>query len=264
MSKQVKDQLDPFRSLLGVLASAKESDLMIAAAHLAGLRVDLSLSAKDSRTNVERIRVLQPRILDAYDALDESAKLTSAHAAVTHLGPRAQTLMPRIETALANLGWTTHEGQLTPVEPGLREMFFPKGSQWDAFVVLRKIVDSATQSVTVVDAYADSTVFQLLTPPPQPDLRVEILCSKYAAAVAAAAKIFVAQFPAVKTEVRASGRDFHDRFLIIDDQDCVHVGASLKDAGKTAFMISRVEDEENRVVLLDAIRGAWSGATPVA
>lgn len=264
MSKPVKDQLDPFRVLLGVLASAKESDLMIAAAHLAGLQVDLSLAASDAGTHVERIRVLQPRILDAYDDLDQSAQLAAAQAAVTNLGPKAHVLMGRIEVALANLGWIIQDGQLTPIEPTLREMFFPKGSQWDAFVLLRKIMERATQSVIVVDAYADSTVFHLLTPPPQPHLRVEVLCSKYATAVAAAARSFVAQFPAIETEVRASAKDFHDRFVVVDEQDCVHLGASIKDAGKTAFMISRVEDDENRAALLAAIRRAWAAGAPVA
>jgi len=64
----MKDNLDPFRVLLGVLASQNESDLIVAASNLAGLAVDLTLPEED-RTNVQRIRTLQPRILKAYDAL---------------------------------------------------------------------------------------------------------------------------------------------------------------------------------------------------
>lgn len=35
---------------------------------------------------------------------------------------------------------------------------------------------------------------------------------------------------------------FHDRFLIIDEETAYHIGASMKDAGKKCFGISRIED----------------------
>ena len=33
----------------------------------------------------------------------------------------------------------------------------------------------------------------------------------------------------------------HDRFLILDEKDCYHIGASLKDLGKKWFAFSRME-----------------------
>ena len=35
---------------------------------------------------------------------------------------------------------------------------------------------------------------------------------------------------------------FHDRFLVIDGVTAYHIGASLKDAGKKCFGITRIED----------------------
>lgn len=35
---------------------------------------------------------------------------------------------------------------------------------------------------------------------------------------------------------------FHDRFLIIDEETAYHIGASIKDAGKKCFGISRIGD----------------------
>ena len=35
---------------------------------------------------------------------------------------------------------------------------------------------------------------------------------------------------------------FHDRFLILDETEVYLVGASLKDAGKRAFAVTRIED----------------------
>ena len=35
---------------------------------------------------------------------------------------------------------------------------------------------------------------------------------------------------------------FHDRFLILDEKEGYHIGASIKDAGKKCFVINRIED----------------------
>lgn len=36
--------------------------------------------------------------------------------------------------------------------------------------------------------------------------------------------------------------DFNDRFLIIDDKEGYFIGASIKDAGKKSFAITKIED----------------------
>jgi len=41
-------------------------------------------------------------------------------------------------------------------------------------------------------------------------------------------------------------REFHHRFIVLDNASCRHVGCSIKDAGRHAFMLSEIEDEENR------------------
>jgi len=90
-------------------------------------------------------------------------------------------------------------------------------------------------------------------------LRVRVLCSQYAAAVAAEAKAFMAQHSGIAIQVRQT-REFHDRFLVIDGTICVHMGASIKDAGGKVFMVSRVEDPANRDALLSSIEECWSVA----
>ena len=55
-------------------------------------------------------------------------------------------------------------------------------------------------------------------------------------------------------------KDFHDRFVVVDGNSCVHIGASINGAGKTAFMISKVEDQVNRDALLKQIEASWAGA----
>ena len=48
---------------------------------------------------------------------------------------------------------------------------------------------------------------------------------------------FNAQYPklSVKTTM-----DFHDRFLILDKTEVYHIGASIKDAGKKSFGLTKI------------------------
>jgi hypothetical protein len=248
--------LDPFRALIGVLEKRGNSDALRAAANSAGLVFDSSMSEKDAYSHTTRIRALVPRILRAYDSLDEQDQLSVARTVL------ASTHDAEIAATLEKLGWSVQDGELVVKAADVREVFFPKGSPWDAHVILQGLFAEATRELTIVDAYADTTIFHMLAARSVVGLAVHILCSKYAPAVAAEAARFAAQYPGVVIETRQS-RDFHDRFIVIDGNACVHVGSSLKDAGRTACMISRVEDDLTRTALLKALADAWAGATIV-
>ena len=48
--------------------------------------------------------------------------------------------------------------------------------------------------------------------------------------------------------------DFHDRFLIIDKVEVYHIGASIKDAGKKSFGITKIEDKNLIQSLINKVR----------
>ena len=70
-------------------------------------------------------------------------------------------------------------------------------------------------------------------------LWVKLLTSRIQPDFSLAARKFHIQFPQVILEI-CKTIDFHDRFIIIDDLRCWHLGASLKDAGRKTFMISEI------------------------
>jgi hypothetical protein len=257
-----KSDLDPFRVILGVIAQRQDSDLLLDVVSATGLCFDESLTQQDDYSHKTRVRALRPRIVSAYDALDESSALGSANAMVAALGQHGDVLTEAIDK-LRRVGWDVRDGELVVSKPDLREMFFPKGSQWDAFVVLRDVLANASTDLTIVDAYCDQAVFPLLMTRADKPLNVRILCWQYAPALAAEAKAFEAQHRGWKFCVRQA-KDFHDRFVIVDGASCVHIGASINGAGKTAFMISQLEDPANKAALLSAIDGSWASATPIA
>lgn len=253
-----KAELDPFRVILGVVAARRNSDILVEVASAAGLRFDASVSGGAAYSHKTRVRELAPRILIAYDELSEPAALGAANAMVAVLHSHDDILIKAAD-ALRRVGWEIRNAELVVVDPDVREIFFPKGSRWDAYVVLRDLFAKALTELVVVDAYCDNTVFQLLAAQSQNSLTVRILCWQSATAVAGEAKAFVAQFPGWIVHVRQA-KDFHDRFVVIDGNSCVHIGASINGAGKTAFMISTVEDQVNRDALLKQIETSWARA----
>ena len=50
---------------------------------------------------------------------------------------------------------------------------------------------------------------------------------------------FNKEYPVLKV---IKSNKFHDRFIIIDDRELYHVGASIKDLGKKCFAINKIED----------------------
>ena len=60
---------------------------------------------------------------------------------------------------------------------------------------------------------------------------------------------FNQQYPTLKL---ATTNRFHDRFMVVDDKELYHIGASLKDLGKKCFAISKVENQE----MIDLIKKA--------
>ena len=86
-------------------------------------------------------------------------------------------------------------------------------------------------------------------------VRVEILTKEQSAkpSVTLAANAFNQQYKGL--ELRTSNV-FHDRFVIIDDEDVYHFGASIKDAGKSGFMFTRIEGPDMK----EAVRRSWTAA----
>lgn len=42
----------------------------------------------------------------------------------------------------------------------------------------------------------------------------------------------------------------HDRYLVLDDEFVYHIGASIKDAGKKSFAITKFEDIDSIITLI--------------
>ena len=142
---------------------------------------------------------------------------------------------------------------------GSGELFIRGGRPHDAYIELRRIFHETQESIIVIDPYLDGSVLSLLGAIETGSLQVELLSWKLPSDFSSQLELFRKQYPAIEIELRTS-REFHDRFLILDGKNCYHVGASIKDAGGRAFMISRVEDSANVNAIITAQDKAWNEA----
>jgi hypothetical protein len=174
-----------------------------------------------------------------------------------------QRLAAEINVALAQIGWELRGNALAAVGSSVRELFFPDGRHHDAYVEIRGIMQGASTSIDIIDPYVDGSTLKLLTACAKPGMRFRLLTSKYPADFSLELAKWRKQQSENTLEVRTA-KEFHDRFIVLDDENCWHVGASIKDAGNKVFMISRVEDTSNRSALLQQIRKSWENAVPLS
>lgn len=141
------------------------------------------------------------------------------------------------------------------------QVFLPAGSQHDAYIELRKIVQLAANEILIVDNYVDDTLWQLLTNL-LPGVKIRILTSKMKGDFQLEAKKFAAQH-GNPVEVRQTG-NYHDRFIIEDAQRCWHIGASIKDAGSKAFAFSEMLEPSVVNFIRTNVEASWNTAVNVA
>jgi hypothetical protein len=110
----------------------------------------------------------------------------------------------------------------------------------------------------------DGTVVTLLENV-QPSVKIQVLTRKVRGDFQLAAQKFKQQRETAgqgSLEVRQDKGDFHDRFIVADD-NFFHLGASIKDAGTKVCAINEIEDSHNKSVLGENIRKAWDVAAKV-
>ena len=224
----------------------------------AGLKLDWALTTQENYSDKMRIAAYRPRIDAAYDGLSEDEQLRAWYVVADELALRGHG--EKLDAALRAIGWRIEAGKLMPDTAPVRELFFPKQTQHDAYVEVRSILQTALKSIAIVDPYLDHTTLTLLASALQPGMVVRLLTSKLPADFMLEAKAWLAQYPRVTLEVRTT-KEFHDRFVVVNELFCWHVGCSIKDVGIKAFMLSAVEDGGNRTALLAQIEGSWQAGT---
>lgn len=125
-------------------------------------------------------------------------------------------------------------------EKAFKEKIFFDGQIYDAYSLIINIIKSAKSKILIIDNYIDDTILEMLAKKNQ-NVKVVILTSNKTNISKLDIQKFNKEYPILEV---AQTDKFHDRFIVIDDKELYHVGASLKDLGKKCFAISKIEDIE--------------------
>lgn len=131
-----------------------------------------------------------------------------------------------------------------------QKVFFD-GQIWDAFELLVDLVQRAEREIVLIDGYVDSGTLNILAKKAE-GVSVTIWTHPHTRLSRRDVETFNAQYPQLAVRHTTA---FHDRFLVLDGAEGYFVGASLKDAGKKSFAISRIEDAESVAAILARLEG---------
>ncbi|MCI8411807.1 MAG: ORF6N domain-containing protein [Clostridia bacterium] len=96
-------------------------------------------------------------------------------------------------------------------EKEFNQKIFFDGQIYDSYSLIIDIIKTAKNKILIIDNYIDDSILKMLSK---------------------------------KNKKVARTNKFHDRFIVIDNKELYHCGASLKDLGKRCFAISKMNDIE--------------------
>ena len=126
------------------------------------------------------------------------------------------------------------------LEENIKQRIFFDGQIYDAYSIIVDIIKRANNKILIIDNYIDDSVLKMLSKKKN-NVEVVILTSDKSNIENLDVKKFNKEYPILKV---AKTNKFHDRFIVIDNKEMYHLGASIKDLGKKCFGINKIEDME--------------------
>lgn len=124
------------------------------------------------------------------------------------------------------------------IEEKIKQKIFFEGQIWDSYNLIVNIIKRAESKILIIDNYIDDSILEMLSKKKK-GVEVVILTSSNSNILKLDIQKFNKEYPTLKI---AKTNKFHDRFIVIDNKELYHCGASLKDLGKKCFGINRIDD----------------------
>ena len=119
-----------------------------------------------------------------------------------------------------------------------RGIFFD-GQIFDSYKFVSDIIRTADKSIVLIDNYIDDSVLTLFIKRNK-NVRVAIFTKELSKQLSLDLAKYNLQYSPIEIK---EFKQSHDRFLIIDNKEVYHIGASLKDLGKKWFAFSKFNKE---------------------
>ncbi len=138
---------------------------------------------------------------------------------------------------------TDHESSIKKILQKLEPTFtqssgiFFNDQIFDAYVFSSELISKAKKSIILIDNYIDETTLLQLS-----KRNKKVSCTIYTERITEQLKLDLekhnAQYQSIEIRIL---KNAHDRFLILDEKELYHLGASLKDLGKRWFAFSKMD-----------------------
>ena len=129
--------------------------------------------------------------------------------------------------------------------PPVEGIFF-NGQIFDAYKFAADLIRSAKKSIVLIDNYVDDSTLLMLSKR-LPGVTATIHTHKITPQLQLDLTPHNGQYPPINIRTY---RQAHDRFLILDNAEVYHIGASLKDLGKKLFAFSKLNIPANSITNL--------------
>ena len=130
-----------------------------------------------------------------------------------------------------------------------KQAIFSAGQFYDAYEFITSIVRKANHSIVLVDPYCDSKAFTFLKNKKE-NVELTICLSRSSKLENEEISKYESQYG--KTTIKYLD-DNHDRYIIVDNEECYQLGASLNYAGKKMFSIIKNENRDITQFILNKI-----------
>ena len=118
----------------------------------------------------------------------------------------------------------------------INQGIFYNGQIYDAYAFVNDLLKSAKSEVTLCDNYIDDTIFTLCSKYPK------IKFTIYTHTINKTLKLDYEKYKKQYENIELKEtKEFHDRFLIIDEKQVYHIGGSLKDLAQKVFAFSKID-----------------------
>jgi hypothetical protein len=123
-------------------------------------------------------------------------------------------------------------GQIQP-----HQGVFFDGQIFDAYSFVSSLIREAKKSIILIDNYVDDTVLALLS-----KRNMHVIATIYTLKINLQLDLDLKKYNSQYPEIKIFElKEAHDRFLILDEKELYHFGASLKDLGKKWFAFSKMD-----------------------
>jgi len=117
----------------------------------------------------------------------------------------------------------------------IKQGIFYNGEIFDAYLFVTSLIKEAKKSIILVDNYIDETTLMLFSN--NKNIKVEIYTQNISKQLLLAVEKYNKQYSTIELKTLTK---FHDRFLLIDNNELYHIGASLKDLDSKTFAFSKL------------------------